>query len=431
MKKFPIVNERLYLSSPSINVCFRTIIKGAFDKRNIEDALKKVCLRHPFLNSFLEMDNDNNRWLVQKDDPINVEYYKANEMDWQTWYKKNDNNPFYFSRGPLVKFCVIIDKNIEIIILGHHIVGDGIGYFNMTKDILLALDNRIDITPLIPPYEATDKYFKKTILLDPGVHSYANSLNEEWRKSRIRFSEKEYLEFFEHYRSKHSPTFYMASIKGNDAKKLLEKSKSNGLTINETIASAFSVAIMKILNKNEIRLGVAANIRNELVSEPNNCMGNYVTGISTKAHYDPSNDFVSNAKTISAMMKEQLLNEKNRHLVVHFLGEFDKDLIESIMFAAYGNFDHPVSKKLAELIGEQTGNKGLGISNLGRHNFNDYHSFKIMDIQFIVPAFPANLLTVGVITVNDKFNLCLRYNKGEIKTNIVKTIYKEAIGLLI
>jgi hypothetical protein len=166
------------------------------------------------------------------------------------------------------------------------------------------------------------------------------------------------------------------------------------LTVNEIIASAFSAATMETLEKNEFLLGVAANIRTELVSCPNNCMGNYVTGISIKANREPGYDFIVYAKKIAALLREQLSNIKNRHLVVHFLNEFDKDLIESVMYAAYGGFDHPAAKKLAELIGEQSENKGAVFSNLGRHYFNNYENIKVTDIQFIGPAFPANLLTV-------------------------------------
>jgi hypothetical protein len=300
----------------------------------------------------------------------------------------------------------------------------------LVKDVLLALDNKIDTTPQIPPSEPTDRYFKETVLLDTQTKFYANALNKEWRKSRIRFSEENYLDFFEQYRKKYVPNLFMASLAGENAKKLLEKSKSNNLTVNEMIASVFSAATMEKLENKELRLGVAANIRNELLSEPNKCMGNYITGISAKINYDPEDSFISNAKAIAAIVKEQLTNVKNRHLVVHFLNEFDKDLIESTMFAAYSNFEHPISKRLAELIGEQLENKGIGISNLGRHNFNNYENIKVVDIQFIGPAFPANLLTVGVITVNNKINLCLRYNEGEIKPNIIKEIYEKTIELL-
>jgi NRPS condensation-like uncharacterized protein len=304
MEKFPILNERLYLRSPSINVCFRTIIEGIHKKDKIKKALETICIRHPLLNSRVEIDNDNNAWLIQKDGSISIEYYMSNEMDWQTWYKKTDNTAFDFLDGSLVKVCVIAEKNTEIIILGHHIIGDGIGYLNLVKDTLSVMDSRIDTTPQIPPFEPVDKYFKETALLDDGVRSYANNLNEEWKQSRIRFSEKDYLAFFDYYRNKYIPNLYTASIEGESLNKLLEKSKLNGFTVNEIIASAFSLAAMETLNKNEIRLGVAANIRNELASEANNCMGNFVTGISTKAYYNPSKDFISNTRAITAAINE-------------------------------------------------------------------------------------------------------------------------------
>ena len=431
MEKFPLMNTRLYLRSPSINVCFRVIIEGTICENNLAKALKAVCIRHPFLNSFVELDNNNAAWLIKRNIPFSVEYYKSNEMDWQTWYKRNDDAVFDFSQGPLVKFCVITDNNTEIIILGHHIIGDGVGYLNLIKDILLSLDDRMEVAPQIPPFQAPDTYFKETILLDEGVRSYATSLNEKWKLNRVRFSENDYVDFFKAYRKKFVPNLYMTSIAGDNFLNLLKKAKSSGLTVNEIIAVAFSVSTKEILEIDEIRLGIALNIRNELVSEPKECMGNYSSGISVKTHYDPKLDFITNAKKIAETIQEQLSNVKARHLAVHFLNEFEKDLIESIVFAAYSTFDHSVSKKLAELIGERTENKGIGISNLGRFENINYSNFEIVDLYFIGPAFPANLITVDVITIRDKLNLCIRYNEEELNIDTVKLISKKAIGFLI
>lgn len=433
MGKFLMLNERLHRYSPNINVCFRINVEGHFGKKQIGEAIITVCKKHPLTNCSMEIDNDNNAWLVQSKKSFEIEYYKPNEMEWKTWYKKTDSLPFDFVQGPLIKFCVISDgNNIEIIILGHHVIGDGIGYLNFAKDLLLALDNNIDTNPQIPPTDPVDRYFKETILLDNMTKSYANGLNEEWRKNRVRLTEKDYLSFFEKYRKKFVPNLYMASLEEDGLRQLLQKCKSNNLTVNEVIASAFSAALIEIAGfpDKEIRLGVAANIRNELVKEPNSCMGNYVTGISAKIHYNPQETFISNARDIAATLKAELKNPQKRHLVIHFLNEFDKDLIESIMPAVYGNYDLPLSKQLGALIGEQAENKGIGISNLGRYELNGYNNFKIVDIQFIGPVFPANLLTVGIITVNNKLNICLRYNETEINTEIIKTIYGKAINLI-
>ena len=111
MDKFLMLNERLYLRSPSINVCFRAMIEGILDQNKIERALEKVCLRHPLINCSVEIDPDNNAWFIQNVDSVAIEYHKSSELDWQTWYKKVDNVPFDFLKGPLVKFCIIMGKN--------------------------------------------------------------------------------------------------------------------------------------------------------------------------------------------------------------------------------------------------------------------------------------------------------------------------------
>jgi NRPS condensation-like uncharacterized protein len=426
MIKIALANERLFLRSPAINVCFRIVIAGAVAKSLAERAVAALCLRHPLLNSFVETDSDGTRWLVQRDELLALEYCAAGEMDWRQWYAKADSEPFDFSQGPLVRICIISGAETEIIILGHHVLGDGVGYLNLAKDFVAALNNRLDPAPQLPPFTAEERYFKHTALLDPGVQAYARGLNEEWKKSRVSFSENDYKLFFAGYRSKLSPQFYLASLAGDKLESLVNTARENSLTVNEMIAASFSQAFMETLGAPEIRLGVAANIRNELVSEPNACMGNYVTGIATKTNRDPAKDFKAAAQATAAILREQLAKPQNRHLAVHFLNEFDKDLIESAMYAAYGNFEHPVAKQLASLLGEEKANKGLGISNLGRHNLENCAS-----LQFIGPAFPANLLTVGAITVNGTLNFCLRYNEEELSTETVEKIYNRASQLLL
>jgi NRPS condensation-like uncharacterized protein len=436
--KIPFRNGRFHLRSPSINVCFRLVIEGEVSKWKIGKAIEQVCEKHPLLNCCVELDQstEHNVWFVKNKKGITVEHYVSGDIDWQTWYMKNDNIPFDLTNGPLLRICLITGKHTaasqssEIVILGHHILGDGIGYLNLIKDILLSLDGKLDAPPLMPPFEAADLYFKQTILLEPGVKAYAEGLNEEWRKNRIQINDKDYHDFFRQYRDRFNPNLYMTSMQEDDLKRLSTKSKAYGFTVNEIIVSAFSLAAMEVLKKSEIRIGVAASIRNELISEPMECMGNYVTGISAKVNSDLAKNFILSSKAIAESIREQLLNPKSRHLAIHFLNEFDKDLLELIPMAAHGSLEHKFAKKLGELIGENSENKGLGFTNLGRHDFHNYDNFKIMDIQFIGPAFPANLLTVGVITVNNRLNICLRFNETEISTDCAEAICRKAILLL-
>jgi hypothetical protein len=100
------------------------------------------------------------------------------------------------------------------------------------------------------------------------------------------------------------------------------------------------------------------------------------------------------------------------------------------MFASYGNYQLPISKKIGTIIAEGLNGRGLGMSNLGQHEMNNYNKFRLLDLQFIGPAFPANILSVSIITVNNRLTICLRYNETEIETSAVITIYKKAMKLI-
>jgi NRPS condensation-like uncharacterized protein len=432
MDKLPLLNERWHLGSPNINVCFRALIEGKFAASDFETAIAAVCKRHPVLNYAIEIDAENKTWFVPNAAHVGIEFYSAKKMpNWQDWHEKTDAVPVDFQHGPLVKICVIFGEHqTEIIILGHHVIGDGIAYLNLSKDILLALDNKLDLNPQLPPIRSR---LKKKTSLGLLTKLYARKINREWRKNRVIFSESDYHAFFEQYRKKYVPQIYTGSIDETELNKIVQQCKSHGLTVNELIAAAFAMAMVELSDHypgKEIRLGVAANIRGELAEEPYDCMGNYVSGIVANAHFDSEKTFVTNAEDTAKILREQLRVPKNRYLALNFFNAIDKDLLEAAMYATYGDYQIPVAKKLGEIIGERSENKGMGISNLGRHAFDTFAKLKVLDMQFIGPAFPANLLSVGIITVNNKLNICLRYNETEIRTASVQTIYERAVGLV-
>ncbi|GHU77711.1 hypothetical protein FACS189462_0300 [Spirochaetia bacterium] len=433
MNKFPLLNERWHMGSPAINVCFRIIIEGKFSTNDFEKAVIAVCKRHPVLNYTIETDTENNTWFVPDTGHIGLESYSSKEMpDWQDWYKKVDDVPFNFRQGPLVKICVIFGHDqTEIIVLGHHVIGDGMAYLNLSKDILSALDNKIDTTPQMSPVKSR---LKKNAGLSFLANLYARKFNKEWRKKRVFFSENDYHTFFEQYRKKYIPQMYIESIKETDLNNIIQKCKGYGLTVNELMTAAFAIAMVELSGhypNKKIRLGIVANIRGELVEEPYHCMGNYISGIVANVNYTSGKTFMLNAQDTAAVLRQQLKVPKNRYLALNFFNKIDKDLLEAAMYATYGDYQIPAAKKLGAIIGERSLNKGLGMSNMGKYEFDKFTNLKVLDLQFIDPAFPANLLSVGLITVNNKLNINLRYNETEIKTDVIKKIYERAVELLL
>jgi NRPS condensation-like uncharacterized protein len=433
MKKTKILSERLFLRAPNIHVCFMIRLEGNFTDEYFKEVVKMVCQRHPVLECTINIDEENCAWLIPNTGHVGIEFYHADEgLTWNDWYTKTDNIPFDFSHGPLVKICVIRhDKLTEIIVLGHHIIGDGMGYLNLAKDILAALDGKLDITPHIPPLQND---LKDNIRLGFLPRLVAGKLNKAWALSRHAFSEEDYYTLFEQHRTMFPPGMYTDFIEGTELSSLLAICKSNRLTVNEVIASAFVGAMLELRHiypKNTIDLGIAINIRDDFNTPQPDSMGDYVSGINVCTFYDNKKCFIDNAGHIAKGTRKKLNNIKSRLLAVNFLKKIDKDFIESTQFAAYGNYQNPVSKKLCNMIGSiNKRGKGVGISNLGRRNFRQYNSFKLLDILFVPPVFPYNMVTVGIITTNNKLNFVLRYAKSEISDDVAETVYRKAKGLL-
>ena len=426
--------DRISLRSPNCNACFKVKITGKIDKNVFLDAVETVRKRHPPLNMTVDIDDDNNAWFIPGAGSVGVEFYDAGDgMDWEKWFEITDGIPFDCKNGPLVKIGVFSHPDTtEIFIVGNHALGDGIGYINLTRDLLRALDGRLDATPQIP---FKGNSFRVKTKLGYFSKLYADNLNKAWRASdRKRLSEDDYRTFFKDYRKKYPPKAHFASIKEPELSKLLSACKKNRITVNEAIAAALIAAIQKSgggYKEKPVRLSVAASIRNDLVYPDVDCMGNYVTAISIKSKYDEKKNFLNNTRRIAASLRKKLYTKKSRYLAVHFLGAVDADFLESALYAAYGDYDNIHSKKLAAVIGEKTENKGFGLTNLGKQDFGAFDNFRLIDILLIPPVYPAHIMNISVMTVNGEMRFGYGYSDTDIGDAQVEAISFSTIEYLL
>jgi NRPS condensation-like uncharacterized protein len=437
MEKLKLLTERAYLRSPSIHVGIKAEIDGTFSDDEFNNALELVCKKHPLLLSTISIEMDSNAYyLLNNCKKIEVEFSQYIEKNqWLKWYEMKDNQPFDFESGPLLKICVIRNhENVQIVILGHHLLGDGLAYIYLFRDLMKALSGELDSLELIPSVMKVESIFplKAKFGIIPRVLSYY--LNRAWKKNSKKFTNGDFYEFFYDYRSKNNPALYTNSIDQKSCDKIISKCHENKITVNEALITAFLYSIQKVDEKHigkTDEVGVAINVRNELTPYPGESMGNFVSGIMFKIKYDYSTGFWQNARTIGVKLKKKIRNPKSRFAVLNLLAGLDPELIDSIGFAKYGSYDNEVSRRLADIIGERTADKGIGVTNLGKFDIKlNNPRFKINEVVFIQPAFPANDINIGVLTLNGNITICIRYLKSEKSCELIDKIFCDAIRLL-
>ncbi|MDR3276799.1 MAG: condensation domain-containing protein [Treponema sp.] len=434
MNTYTLGDGRLYLRHPNANVCFRAEIKGSFTAADFEEALGRLVRRHPLLKSTVEWEGDRVLINPHKGQPGLEFYERADLASWEDWYKRTDALPVDFERGPLVRFCVIFGSGTrEIIVLGHHILADGIGWLRVTQDLLLALDGSLDAGEQAPPLE--NSLISKT-RLGPLEKFVSLLLNAGWWFKSSRFTEKEYTAFFNAYRDSSKPNMQMYSLEAADLSRLLAECKERAVTLTEAVLSAFAVAMQDLdshFAAKAMRFGMAVNIRQAMKTPVAGCMENYLSAVFSKIKAGDRRETLGAAiERISLKTRKQMKNLQRRYLPVLFLRAINRSLVDTIYFTVYGSYRSFLSKILGKLIGEFADNKGgVWISNLGRHECGGYTNFSLLDFQFIPPVFLSMLLTVGAITVNGCLTIYLRYNETDLANEKVQTIYNRALELLL
>jgi len=237
------------------------------------------------------------------------------------------------------------------------------------RDFLCALDGKIDDAVLELPENNKLKKKSGGFLL----RLFAGSLNKQWNKNKKAFAYSEYAEFFKQYREQNPAGIHLDETEKDFLPKLKVNCKARGITVNEAVITAFVRAVQSQKGNKLFRVGCAASVRDELEIPTSHHMGNYATGISID---------VKNANYVPLKLREKFNSPKKRYLILNFLDRMEKSLIESIMYAGYGDYKNPVSKKLSALLHEQQNGKSFGVSNLDIQNFDEF-SFKVASTHLI------------------------------------------------
>lgn len=414
-----IYSERADLFDPNIYITFYVKVTGNPKTDALVRAVKEAFLANEATMSKVVLGEDGPaRYERMEESGCRV---SVTEKDWKTIVIENEKKEFRIDEGELLRVFVISShQEKELLIIAHHLAGDGKSISYFLEDTMRALaGEKLEFKPL---NLIKDDSFPENSKLPFFYRLYAKGFNRKWNKNGCNFNWDAYKEIHKTYWTYRSSNIIYRNFSPQEVDALRKKSKRAGVSVNSYIAAAFLGA-----NPDNGCIGMPVDIR----KDHNRSMSNQASGISVDYHYSPKLSFEENAKIVHKKVHRKLDRPVMRWFILRFLPLFEPSLLDSVLFAAYDLYQNRTSLKLAKILGykgEKT--RELGITNLGildiPHIYGDYG---LKDLLFIPPVVSYAKHIIGVVTMADGMRVSYHFMSDSDK-EAEQQFFEKAMGYL-
>ena len=384
-----------FLFDPNIYTSFVVTLekKGNVTVEDVKKAVEKAYTQNETTMSKIVLDNGEAYFENMSKTGCKV---FVDEREWMDIIHENEKNTFRINEGEFVRTFIKDGKDeIRLLIMVHHIFGDGASMLLLTQDILSNLaGEHVEFKPLnndnqeLPPKNVKYPFLKK---LGIGL------LNKQWKKTGKVFTWEDYFtiheKFWKNRQSQMEPT-----IMSEDLSVIKAKCKELGITIN-------SYVVARQLEKNtqyEV-IGMPASIRGT-----NRSMSNKVAAMKFHCKYNTELSFDENAKEIHKCIQDVLDTPSKKYYVVTSFLLFDPVLVDGAMMAAHTDYKNEIAEKMVSIIGMTKETKTqFGVTNIGKVNLKEeYASFNVKNMIAVAAPMSTTENVVAVWTFKNKINLC-------------------------
>lgn len=310
------------------------------------------------------------------------------DKNWIDLVRENEKLPFEIDKGELVRtFIIPADTDTQILIMAHHLAGDGKSILYLIKDIMNALaENTLTYKPLAL---LNKNSFVETGLSVPAK-LFAYYCRRKWKNSF--FTWQNYYNLHNKYWRTACSDIQYETLSISETERIIEKAKQIGCSVNSCLVTMF---LQKYQKKCEV--GIPVSIR----ESKNEAMSNLTSGISINYQYNTKKAFAENAMQVDAEIKRKL--QKKSGFVLQFLAELPMTLIDAVLLYTHDCYSDRLAKQTARIMGYIGKTRDLGITNLTVIDIPVlYGSYKIKNIIFVPPAVSYAHNVIGISTINGK-----------------------------
>ena len=413
--RYEINKERLWIFSPVAHVAIKTDISikdknqqaehlENIDLNALKEAIDLAINKNEVIKSKILLEDNGKAYFINT---INANYtITESEKDWHIIIKEQEKIPFDIQNGEYLKFYIIRNKDmingdkITLLLIAHHIIGDGISYAYLIQDILKALNGeKIENKP-INLFDMED--LPKESNLGILMRMMLKNMNNNWAKTGKRFTFKEREEMNSKYWKGHSSYVTEHVIEGSKYKSIIAAAKANSVSVNTVITTAFIKAANECGETKMQDVGQAVNIRKNGYKG----MGNFATGISLKYLYDDNKSFFKNAECIHKLIYKKLTDDRKKYFLLQFMGNIAGTLCDAIYFAAVAGYKNKVAANFSKMFGYNGNPKGISITNLTKLPIEkSYGNYEIYDFLFIPPLVLNGKRIIGIVSLDNRMNI--------------------------
>ena len=391
-KKY-LYTERAHYMCPNMHFGIIADIRKEFKEERLKESIEVLKTAHPLLVSLISEEKDTGKIFYEKQDNLEIPVNKG--TDWQTDFDNVSKLGWNVQKEAFLKvFVYPSTDSFKVLFVAHHLLCDGRGLLMITEEFAEFYskgvspefaDERLIESINDLPQGSDLGYISKLII---------NDANKKWGKEGHKVSYSEYLNFEKDFDSKQNIVRNITSFEGPSLDSILSVCKDNGVTVND-----YLIAKM-MLDENTQKIIIASDIRTKFKNYNEGSLGNYASAFSVVVKKKHS-DVIELAKSVRNEVKRILKSPQKEMLVLACYFTMNPELLDAVAISTLGGFASSAGKFVGSKMFGYEAREGYCITNLGKIN-----SSIISEAAFIPPASPANKKAWGVLTVNDRMNIC-------------------------
>ncbi len=408
--------ERTHLFAPNISVIIKAEISGHPSDEEIRAAIHKTAEYTEALHQRIVIDQDG-RAYFEKAQPILP--IISTQQSWTDIAAELPQKPFRIFDGELVRFYVIRQGDrLTLMLAGHHLVADGLGYAYLLERILCALGGQ-EMAHL--PFQTISvSGFPEKSQMRWTVRSYLQMLNRRWLRHKEVFRRSEYERLTASYAQQERGHVYEERLSPGEVERLKAFARESGVTVNSVLATAFLQAYSKTA-----LVGMPVSIR----EKENKMVNNQASGLSITYQYDSAVSFAANCQKVHTLIYDFLHKDARKYFALRFSDLFDGSLLDAVCMGKYLGYQNPVARKMMALMNYDDHPRDLGITNLTNVSIPaQYGKYEISNLGFVAPVVPYGVCVIAIATFAKE--MCITMNTIARDQKAEQAFFAKAVKLL-